>query len=75
VDARSPGRSLGLGPGGGREGLPATRKGEVFVFAAGREKKLLHTVQLGAPVSATPTAANGVLYLATMTHLYAFRAD
>jgi len=50
----------------------ATRKGEVFVFAVGREKKLLHTVQLSAPISATPTAANGVLYLATMTHLYAF---
>ena len=54
----------------GKVYLP-TRKGEVLVFAAGREKQLLSSVQLGAPISATPTAANGVLYIATMTHLYA----
>ncbi|MFM7749039.1 MAG: PQQ-binding-like beta-propeller repeat protein [Opitutaceae bacterium] len=28
-------------------------------------------MNLGAGVSATPVAANGVLYVATMTHLYA----
>jgi outer membrane protein assembly factor BamB len=51
----------------------ATRKGEVLVFAAAREKKLLHSVALSAPVSATPTVANGTLYIATMTDLYAFQ--
>jgi outer membrane protein assembly factor BamB len=50
-----------------------TRSGEFWVFAASKEKKILSTVELGAPVSATVTAANGVLYVATMTHLYAIR--
>ena len=48
-----------------------TRSGEFSVFAASREKKVLSTVNLGYPISATATAANGVLYIATMTHLYA----
>ena len=49
----------------------ATRRGEVVIFAAGREKRLLGEVQLDKPISATPVAANGVLYVASMTHLYA----
>lgn len=48
-----------------------TRSGTFYVFAASKEKKLLSTIELGNPVSATVTAANGVLYVATMTHLYA----
>jgi outer membrane protein assembly factor BamB len=48
-----------------------TRRGDFWVFAASREKKLLSTVELGAPLSATATAANGTLYVSTMTHLYA----
>jgi outer membrane protein assembly factor BamB len=48
-----------------------TRSGQFLVFAAGREKRLLSDLELGAPVSATVTAANGTLYVATMTHLYA----
>jgi outer membrane protein assembly factor BamB len=48
-----------------------TRRGDFWVFAASREKRLLSTVELGAPISATATAANGALYVATMTHLYA----
>jgi outer membrane protein assembly factor BamB len=48
-----------------------TRKGDFYVFAAARDKKVLHTVEFGAPISASPVAANGVLYVATMTHLYA----
>ncbi|MGA2864151.1 MAG: PQQ-binding-like beta-propeller repeat protein [Verrucomicrobiota bacterium] len=50
-----------------------TRSGAFYVFAASREKKLLSTTDLGVPVSSTVTAANGVLYLATMTHLYAIQ--
>ena len=52
----------------------ATRRGEFLAFATGREKQLLGEVALGAPISATPVAANGVLYVATMTHLYAVQA-
>lgn len=48
-----------------------TRSGDFYVFAAKKEKKLLSTISVGDPVSATATAANGVLYVATMTCLYA----
>jgi len=50
-----------------------TRSGDFYIFAAGREKKLISSVELRTPISATTTAANGTLYLATMTHLYALR--
>ncbi len=50
-----------------------TRSGDFYVFAASKTKKLLSTTQLGDPISATATAANGVLYVATMSHLYAVR--
>jgi outer membrane protein assembly factor BamB len=48
-----------------------TRSGAFYVFAASREKKVLSTLELGNPISGTTTAANGVLYVATMSHLYA----
>jgi outer membrane protein assembly factor BamB len=48
-----------------------TRRGDFWVFAAGREKQVLSSVELGAPISATATAANGTIYIVTMTHLYA----
>jgi outer membrane protein assembly factor BamB len=48
-----------------------TRSGEFYVFAASREKKLLAEIDLGSPISATTTAANGVLFIATMHELYA----
>src|SRR5947207_152627 len=48
-----------------------TRSGSFYVFAASKEKKILSTAELGDPISATATAANGVLYVATMRRLYA----
>jgi outer membrane protein assembly factor BamB len=48
-----------------------TRKGDFWVLAAGRERKVLSSLQLGAGVSGTATAANGVLYIATMKELMA----
>ena len=50
-----------------------TRRGSFCILAAGKEKKLLATVRLGRPISASPVAANGVLYVATPTHLYAVK--
>jgi outer membrane protein assembly factor BamB len=51
-----------------------TRSGNFYVMAAGREKKLLASLDLKSPISATASAANGVLYVATMNRLYAVRA-
>ena len=50
-----------------------TRSGDFYVFAASKEKKVLASIELGNPISATATAANGVLYVATMTRLYALQ--
>jgi outer membrane protein assembly factor BamB len=50
-----------------------TRSGQFYIFAATRENKLLNTLDLGSPISSTATAANGVLFVATMSHLYAVR--
>jgi hypothetical protein len=47
--------------------------GDVAVFAASKEKKLLSETNLGAPVYSTPVAANGVLYISSNSHLFAFR--
>jgi outer membrane protein assembly factor BamB len=48
-----------------------TRGGGFWVFEAAREKKLLAHVNLDGSISATPVAANGVLYITTDTRLYA----
>ena len=48
-----------------------TRRGQFLTFAAGREKRLLGKVDVGAGVNGTAAAANGVLYVPTMTTLYA----
>ncbi len=53
----------------------ATRRGEFLVFAASREKKLISETHLAGPISATPVAANGVLFVTTMTHLHALQLD
>ena len=50
-----------------------TRSGTLYVFAASKDKKVLSTIDLGHPISSTATAANGVLYVATMNRLYAVR--
>lgn len=46
--------------------------GDLVVFAAKKEKQILSTVNLGAPIYSTPVAANGVLYVHSNTHLFAF---
>lgn len=48
-----------------------TRRGDFWVFEAGKEKKLLAQIDLGAPISATAVVANGTLYVATMFDLFA----
>jgi outer membrane protein assembly factor BamB len=46
--------------------------GDLAVFEASKEKKLLSVTNLGAPVYSTPVVANGVLYISSNTHLFAF---
>ena len=50
-----------------------THKGDLCVLAAGREKRLIASVNFGSPINSTPVAANGTLYVATMKRLYALR--
>ena len=51
-----------------------SRRGDFCIFAHGREKKLLNTIELVSPINATVVAANGTLYVATMKTLYAVKA-
>jgi outer membrane protein assembly factor BamB len=48
-----------------------TRRGEFVILAATRQKRLLATIDMGSPLSASPVAANGVLYVATPNRLFA----
>jgi outer membrane protein assembly factor BamB len=48
-----------------------TRKGDLYIFAVQKDKKLLAEIKLDAPISATVTCANKTLYIATNKTLYA----
>ncbi len=48
-------------------------EGELFILAEGKELKELATIEFPAPIMNGAVAANGVLYIATHTHLYAFK--
>lgn len=57
------------------KGYVGNESGELIVLAAGREKRLVtpKPVDMGSPVFSSPIVANGVLYVATGTHLYALK--
>lgn len=46
--------------------------GDLTVFEASKEKRLLSETNLGAPVYSTPVVANGSLYVASNSHLFSF---
>jgi outer membrane protein assembly factor BamB len=46
--------------------------GDFTILAASKEKKVISECNLGAPVYSTPVIANGAIYVASNTHLYAF---
>ncbi|MBN2021465.1 MAG: PQQ-binding-like beta-propeller repeat protein [Pirellulales bacterium] len=48
-----------------------TRRGDLWVLAAGKEKRVLSSIRLDDPIIGTCTVANGTLYVATMKTLYA----
>jgi outer membrane protein assembly factor BamB len=44
-----------------------------YVFAAGKEARLLSKTRLGSPIYSTPVAANGVLFVASQHYLWAVK--
>ena len=48
-----------------------TNRNEFWVLAAGKELKVVNRIRMRDKIHSTPTAANGVLYVATDRHLYA----
>jgi len=48
-----------------------TERGYLWVFAAGREKKVISRIRMDGAVCATPVTANGVLYVPSHKTLYA----
>jgi hypothetical protein len=50
-----------------------TRRGDFWVLAVGKEKRVHSSIRLDSPIHGSPVAANGTLYVATMTRLYAIR--
>jgi outer membrane protein assembly factor BamB len=47
------------------------RRGSMTVLAAGRKRQHLADIKLGSPIWSVPTAANGVLYIASQKNLFA----
>ncbi len=41
-------------------------------MAASKDKKVISETNLGSPVYGTPVVANGVVYIQSNTHLFAF---
>lgn len=50
-----------------------TRRRDFWVLAATRDKRIISSIELDSPIVSSPTAANGVLYVATMKNLYAVK--
>jgi outer membrane protein assembly factor BamB len=48
--------------------------GELTIFAAGREEKVLKTVDFNSSIYSTPTIANGVIFVSDRSRLYAIKA-
>lgn len=50
-----------------------TRRGDFWVLAAGKELRVLSSLRLDDAVISTPVAANGTLYVGTMSRLFALQ--
>ncbi len=56
--------------------LVVSREGKTLREIAGDEAgKIIHEAKFAAPIHCTPIVARGVLYVATMRHLYAIKAE
>ncbi len=71
-----PGQSI-WGSALGAEGriYIGARNGVFVVMAAEKEMKELFSAKFPDEINGTPTAANGVLYVSTLTRLYAIKAE
>ena len=52
-----------------------TRRGNFWIMAADKNKKIISSIKLDSPIHGSPVAANGVLYIATMKKLYAVKVS
>lgn len=52
--------------------LVGNEEGELHVLAATKEYKEVGTVEFGSPLYGSPIIANGIMYVATQSHVYAF---
>jgi outer membrane protein assembly factor BamB len=52
-----------------------TRRGDFWVLATGRQKRVVSVTRLDDPIISTAVAANATLYVGTMTTLYALHQD
>jgi outer membrane protein assembly factor BamB len=52
-----------------------TRRGDFWVLKAGKELQVLNRVNLVEPIASTAVSADQVIYLATMSQLFAVRED
>jgi len=52
-----------------------TRRGDFWIMAADKNKKIISSIKLDSPIHGSPVAANGVLYIATMKKLYAVKVS
>jgi hypothetical protein len=50
-----------------------SRGSDFSILKEGKELIVLDSVKLDSPIHATPVAANGVLFIATMERLYAIK--
>jgi outer membrane protein assembly factor BamB len=49
--------------------------GDFVILSATREKEVISETNFGVPIYSTPIEANGVVYVATQTHLYALDSE
>jgi outer membrane protein assembly factor BamB len=52
-----------------------TRRGTFWVLAAGRDPQVISSIRLSDGIYSTAVAANGTLYVATMSTLYALQSE
>ena len=50
-----------------------SRGSDFWILKEGREMEVIHTINLDSPIHSTPVAANGTLYIATMSKLVAVK--